>query len=146
MLDCTAQVCPRKTAAPSRREVAEKIAQFDTLDSPWTSCRQIAGQLDVPARTVYHWVRRERTLIENSSCPKSVARFLETPEGLDFLHRLFMAAHLVFGQAGDCGLRNLGWFFKLSGLDVFIASSYGAQQAVAEELESLLVRFGEEED
>ena len=145
-LDCTAQVCPRKTAATSRREVAEKIAQFDTLDSPWTSCRQIAGQLDVPARTLYHWVRRERTLIENSSCPKPVARFLETPEGLEFLHRLLMAAHLVFGQAGDCGLRNLGWFLKLSGLDAFIASSYGAQQAVAEEMESLLVRFGEEED
>ena len=75
-----------------------------------------------------------------------MARFLETPEGLDFLHRLFTAAHLVFVQASDCGLRNLGWFLQLSGLDEFIAPSYGAQQAVAEEMESLLVRFGEEED
>jgi hypothetical protein len=75
-----------------------------------------------------------------------VARLLETPEGLDFLHQLFTAAHLVFVQASDCGLRNLGWFLQLSGLDEFIAPSYGAQQAVAKELESLLVRFGEEED
>jgi hypothetical protein len=75
-----------------------------------------------------------------------VTRFLETPEGLDLLHRLFTAAHLVFVQASDCGLRNLGWFLKLSGLDTFIAPSYGAQQAVAEEMESLLVQFGEEED
>jgi len=145
-LDCTARCCPEKSTAPSRREVAEKIAQFDALDSPWTSCRRIAGQLDVPARTLYHWVRRERTLIENSSWPEPVTRFLETPEGLDFLHRLFTAAHLVFVQAGDCGLRNLCWFLELSGLDAFIAPSYGAQEAVAEELESLLVRFGEEED
>jgi hypothetical protein len=145
-LNFTAQACPQKPATLSRREVAEKIAGFDALDSPWTSCRHIAGQLDVPPRTLYHWVRRERTLIENSSWPEPVARFLETPDGLDLLHRLFTAAHLVFVQASDCGLRNLCWFLKLSGLEEFIAPSYGAQQAVAEEMESLLVRFGEEED
>jgi len=126
--------------------MAEILVQFDTLDSPWTSCRRIAGQLDVPTRTLHRWVRRERTLIETSPWPESVTRFLETPEGLDFLHRLFTAAHLVFVQASNCGLRNLGWFFRLSGLDAFIAPSYGAQQAVAEELESLLARFGKEED
>ncbi len=131
-LDCTARCRPKNSTAPSRREVAEIIVQFDTLDSPWTSCRRIAGQLDVPARTLHHWVRRERTLIKNSPFPKSVTRFLETPEGLDFLHRLFTAAQLVFVQASDCGLRNLGWFLQLSGLDAFIAPSYGAQQAVAE--------------
>ena len=145
-LDCTVEFCPKKPPALSRRGVAEKIVQFDTLASPWTSRRRIAGQLDVPARTLCHWVRRERTLIENSSWPKRVARFLETPEGLDFLHRLFTAALLVFVEVNDCGLRNLRWFLELSGLDEFIAPSYGAQQAVAEELESLLVRFGEEED
>ena len=145
-LDCTATCCPQEPPTWSRRGVAEKMAQFTTLDSPWLSCRQIAGQLDVPARTLHHWMRRERALIENSSWPKSVARFLETPGGLDFLHRLFTAAHLVFVQANDCGLRNLSWFLELSGLDEFIAPSYGAQQAVAEEMESLLIRFGQEED
>ena len=144
--DCTARCCPKEPLAQSRRGVAEKIAQFDTLSSPWTSCRRIAGQLEVPARTLHHWVHRNRRLIARSSWPKRVARFLESPEGLDFLHRLFTAAHLVFVQATDCGLRNLCWFLRLSGLDEFIAPSYGAQQAVAEELESLLVRFGEEED
>jgi hypothetical protein len=145
-LDCIAQCCPLEPPTRSRWGVAEKLAQFDTLDSPWTSSRQIAGQLKVPARTLHHWVQRERALIENSSWPKPVARFLETPEGLDFLHRLFTAAHLVFVEANDCGLRNLSWFWHLSGLDEFIAPSYGAQQAMAEEMESLLIRFGEEED
>lgn len=145
-LDCTARCCPQEPPTRSRRGVAQKMAQFQTLDSPWTSARQIAGQLDLPARTLYYWIHRERALIENSSWPKSVAQFLETPAGLDFLHRLFTAAHLVFVQANDCGLRNLSWFLQLSGLAEFIAPSYGAQQAVAEEMESLLIRFGQEED
>jgi hypothetical protein len=145
-IDFTAGCCPKEPSVQSRREVAEKIAQFDTLNSPWTSCRQIAGQLEVPARTLHHWVHRERTLIATSSLPTGTARFLETPEGVDLLHRLLTAAHLVFVQASDCGLRNLDWFLQLSGLNEFIAPSYGAQQAVAEEVESLLVRFGEEED
>jgi len=145
-LDCTARCCPWEPPAWSRRGVAEKIAQFNTLDSPWTSARQIAGQLHVPVRTLHHWIHREWALIENSSWPKRVARFLETPEGLDFLHRLLTAAHLVFVEANDCGLRNLSWFLELSGLDEFIAPSYGAQRAVAEEMESLLIRFGQEED
>jgi hypothetical protein len=145
-LDCTPRGCPAKPSTSSCRRAAEKTAQFDTLDSPWTSCRQIAGQLDVPARTLHHWVRQRQRRIENSPWPQPVAEFLETPEGLDFLHQLLVAAHVVFVQASDCGLRNLCWFLKLLGLDAFLASSYGAQQAVAEELESLLIRFGEEED
>lgn len=145
-LDCTSSPDPKALQCPSRREVAEKMAQFNARNSPWTSRRRIAGQLDVPARTLHHWVRRQRRLIGNSSWPQPVTRFLETPEGLDFLHRLFTAAHLVFVQACDGGLRNLGWFLELSGLDEFIAPSYGTQQVVAKEMESLLVRFGEEED
>ena len=88
--------------------VAEKMAQFETLDSPWTSPRQIAGHLDVQTRTLHYWIHREWALIENSSWPKNVAQFLETPDGLGLLHRLFTAAHLVFVQANDCGLRNQG--------------------------------------
>jgi hypothetical protein len=145
-LDCTDRSCPKEPLAQSRRGVAEKIAQFDRLASPWTSCRQIAGQLEVPPRTLLHWVHRKRRLVANSFWPEDVARFLETPAGLDLLHRLFTAAHVVFVQASDCGLRNLCWFLRLSGLDEFIAPSYGAQRAVAEEMESLLVRFGAEED
>jgi hypothetical protein len=64
---------------------------------------------------------------------------------VNFLQRLVATAHLVFVQGNDCGIRNLCYFLELSGLDNFVASSYGAQHAVAEQIESLLVRFGEEE-
>jgi hypothetical protein len=126
--------------------VAEKIAQFQALDAPGVSCRGIAGQLEVPARTLHHWVRRKRRSIKKSPLPKATARFLETPEGVDFLHRVFSAVHLVFVQGCDCGLRNVSWFLQLTGLDAFIAPSYGAQQAAAKNMESLLVCYGGEED
>jgi hypothetical protein len=81
-----------------------------------------------------------------SRWPSQVVQFFESPDGLAFLHVLLTAAHLVFVQANDCGIRNLCWFLELSGLDEFIAPSYGAQQAVAQQMESLLIVFGEEED
>jgi hypothetical protein len=84
--------------------------------------------------------------MKHSRWPPQVVQFLESTDGLAFLHVLLTAAHLVFVQANDCGLRHLSWFLVLSGLDEFIASSYGAQQAVAQEMESLLSGFAEEED
>jgi hypothetical protein len=145
-LDCTARRGVEEPAGATRREVAEKVAEFKALRCRWVTRQWIAGRLGVPTRTLRHWDHQEWTRIRNSPWPEPVARFLETPEGLDLLHRLFTAAHLVFVQGSDCGLRNLGWFLRLSGLDAFIAPSYGAQQVVAKEMESLLVRFGEEED
>jgi hypothetical protein len=59
---------------------------------------------------------------------------------------MLTVAHLVFVQANDCGIRNLCAFLELSGLDEFIASSYGAQQTVAQQMESLLIAFGKQED
>jgi len=145
VFDCTGAGSGQESRTWSRRGVAEKMAGFKALDSPWSSCQQIAAQLKVPPRTLRYWVHRDWALSQRTSWPKSVVHFLETPEGVDFLHRLFTAAHLVFVQANDCGLRNLSWFLDLSGLDEFIAPSYGAQQVVAEEMESLLIRFGQEE-
>jgi hypothetical protein len=145
VLDSTVSPRPQESPDWSRRRVAEKIAAFERWDSPGTSCRQIAERLDVPARTLHHWVRRKRIVIESSPWPSAVAGFLETPAGLGFLQRVLAAAHVVFVEASDCGLRQLCWFLELSGLEAFIAPSYGAQQAVAQEVETLLVRFGQEE-
>ena len=145
-VDCIASPPRQEPSVRCRWEIANTMAQAKGLESPWASSRQIAGELDVPPRTLNYWVHREWNLINNSSWPTPTVRFCESPEGTEFLHQLVTAAYLVFVEATDCGLRNLSWFLKLSGLSEFVASSYGAQQAVAEELESLLIRFGEEED
>lgn len=145
-IDYTDPTFGQEQPTQTRLFVAEQLEQFEKLDSPWTSCRQTAGQLGLPARTLHHWVREKRASIRNSSWPLPVARFLESPDGLCFLHELLTAAHLVFVQANDCGIRSLCWFLELSRLDEFIAASYGTQRAVAEEMESLMIRFGEQED
>jgi hypothetical protein len=54
--------------------------------------------------------------------------------------------HLVFAEANDCGLRSIGWFLELSGLDEFLPASYGAQQDFAARLEKLLAEFSEQEE
>jgi hypothetical protein len=122
--------------------VAEKIAQFDSLNSPWTSCRRIAGQMEVPARTLHHWVRRERTLIANSSWPKRDA-VSETPRA-----DLSIDSSPLRIWCSSGGRLRLATCVGSSGSVVgrihrlFLWSPTGG----GGELESLLVRFGEEED
>jgi len=144
--DCTAGVALLKRGVSTRVVAAAALAEFDRLDSAWTSRHRIARQLRVPDSTLRYWLRRRWSEMKHSRWPPQVVQFLESPDGLTFLHVLLTAAHLVFVQANDCGLRHLSWFLELSGLDEFIASSYGAQQGVAQEMESLLSRFADEED
>jgi hypothetical protein len=129
-----------------RLVAAEAVEEFEWLDSPWTSCSEISRRLGVPDSTLRHWVRTRWRRMKDSQWPGDTVRFLESPDGLAVLHRILTAAHLIFVQANDCGIRNLCAFLELSGLDEFIASSYGAQQAVAQQMESLLIAFGEQED
>lgn len=129
-----------------RLVAAEAVEEFERFDSPWTSCSEISRRLDVPDSTLRHWVRTRWRRMKDSQWPGDTVRFLESPDGLAVLHRILTAAHLIFVQANDCGIRNLCAFLELSGLDEFIASSYGAQQAVAQQMESLLIAFGEQED
>lgn len=145
-LHFTLVVSPQEQPVSPRVVAAEAVEQFDRFDAPGTSCSQIARRLDVPDSTLRHWLRTRRRRMKHSQWPAKTVQFLESPDGLSVLHRMITAAHLTFVQADDCGIRSLCAFLELSGLDEFIASSYGAQQAVAHQMESLLVQFGEEED
>jgi hypothetical protein len=136
----------REQAVAPRLAASEAVKQFEQLDSPWTSCSEIARQLDIPDTTLRHWVHTRWQQMKDSQWPANTVRFLESSEGLAVLHRLVTAGHLVFVQANECGIRNWCAFLQLSGLDEFIAASYGAQQVVAQQVESLLGQFGKEED
>lgn len=129
-----------------RLRVAENLWLFDQLDCWQTSTSGIARRLDVPRSTMRGWRDRRDQRLASRRWPVEIVRFFESPEGLTLLHRLLTALHLVFVQANDCGIRNLCWYLKLSGLDEFVASSYGAQQEMAREMESLLGAFGQQED
>jgi hypothetical protein len=77
--------------------------------------------------------------------PAVSVEFFESPEGLEFLDRLLVAARLVFCEAGPCGTRRLCKFLQLSGLDYFVAASYGSQHKFGIELQRALVEFAEQE-
>ncbi len=51
-IDCIESHSPQEPSVWSRWETASVMTQFKGLDSPWTSPRCIAAQLNVPARTL----------------------------------------------------------------------------------------------
>jgi hypothetical protein len=65
--------------------------------------------------------------------------------GLAFLHRLVIAFHLVCVEVGACGIRLVCLFLRLTGLDRFVAASYGAQQRVNRQIEEAIVDYGQRE-
>lgn len=125
---------------------AHLLEQATKIGCWWHSPRQVAQQLGVPESSFRDCCQRQQRRRQHSRCPRALFEFCESPQGLEFLHRLLVALHLVFAEANDCGLRNIGWFLELSGLDEFLPASYGAQQSFAAHLETLLAEFGREED
>jgi hypothetical protein len=130
----------------SRVRSARILQAAQNMGFWWRSPRQVAMHLGVSDNTLRFQLRRHEELIRDSELPPAVVRFLESPEGIQFLHTLLVALHLVFVLANDCGLRAVRWFLRLTGLDKFIASSYGAQQSFAAELETKLADYGREEE
>jgi hypothetical protein len=128
---CKPSEATQKSNAWSRQQIAERLDAFEAMDSPWISHARIARFLDVPRTTLEYWLKQRESLRRESNLPGEVIDFFESPIGLAFLHQLIGAAHLVFVQANDCGIRNLCWFLELSRLNTFVAASYGAQHAVA---------------
>jgi hypothetical protein len=137
----------RSTRRSWPRQVASaKQEQADRLDSPWMPVRQIAEVLNVPRSTLQDWRKQKQQLLQHSGLPLQVVEFFESSAGLSFLHQMLAAAHLVFGQVNNAGIRSICTFLELSGLHHFVAASYGSQQAAAEEIENQIVQFGQQED
>ena len=54
--------------------------------------------------------------------------------------------HFVITMQGTGSVRIVCSLLELSGLDQFVASSYGSQRAVTVEMEEAVVAYGEEEE
>ena len=61
------------------------------------------------------------------------------------MHRLVVAFHLVCVAVGACGMRLACLFLKLTGLDRFVAASYGAQQQVTRQVEDAIGAYRQAE-
>jgi len=125
----------------NRTERAERFEQYRELQAQGVSQRQAAQQLTVPRSTLQAWQTHRDSLDEH---PAVVAFFHSVP-GLAFLHRLVLGIHLVCTEVGACGIRLVCLLVQLTGLDRFVAASYGAQHQVNRQVEEAIVAYRHEE-
>jgi hypothetical protein len=118
-----------------------QAAEAELAKNELGSHRQVAAQVGIPRSTLQYWQQRQEAL---AAMPAVVA-FFESPEGLVLLHRLLVAAHVVITLLGIGGIRLVCVWLELTGLNRFVAASYGAQQQVGTVLETATVRFGQQE-
>src|SRR5215468_5446842 len=124
-----------------RLERADLFEQYRALRTQGLSERQAAKELKVPRTTLQAW----RIWHDSLDICAHVAEFFQSGPGLAFLHRLVIAFHLVCVEVGACGIRLVCLFLHLTGLDRFVAASYGAQQQVNRQVEQAIVAYGHTE-
>src|SRR5437870_478656 len=124
-----------------RFERADLFEQYLDLQAQGISQRQAAKRLQVPRSTLQAWHSWHDTL---DICPHVAACFQSGP-GLALLHRLIFALHLVCVEVGSCGIRWICLLLNLTGLDQFVAASYGAQQQVNRQVEHATVVYRQAE-
>ena len=132
---------PEKKTRWGRKQIAQKIAEFEKAYQNLPNQHQITGEIEIPRSTLQYWLKRKDSI---DAEPELIA-FFESPVGQAFLHRLVMAAHFVMTLGGSCGIRLVCLFLELTGLYQFVADSYGAQHKVSLDIEKSVVEFGKEE-
>ena len=124
-----------------RFERADLFEEYRELRAQGISERQAAKELKVPRTTLQAWRLWHDSL---DICPH-VAEFFQSGPGLAFLHRLVVAFHMVCVEVGACGIRLVCLFLHQTGLDRFVAASYGAQQQVNVQIEQAIVDYDQSE-
>ncbi|MBF0315818.1 MAG: hypothetical protein HQK52_20520 [Oligoflexia bacterium] len=97
--------------------------------------------VDVPRSTLQEWARWGEHLDDDPL----VISFFDSPQGVAFLHRFTTALHFVFIEHCATGIRNIPIFLELSGLDKYIASSYGTQQQINLSVKKAIIEYAENE-
>jgi Family of unknown function (DUF6399) len=125
----------------TRLDTAQALHGFHDPGRPPDSQREFAREAGLPRSTLQYWVQRR----QHPDLDPDLVAFGTGPAGERFLRRLVLALHLVFHQAGACGLRPLTRFLQLTQLDRFVAASYGSHQALAARLQADLIAFADEQ-
>ena len=120
---------------------ADLFEQYRAWRDQGISERQAAQELRVPRTTLQAWRLWHDTL---DRCSHG-ADFFQSGPGLAFFHRLVIAFHLVCVAVGACGIRLVCLCLTLTGLNRFVAASYGAQQQVNVHIEQAMVTYGHDE-
>jgi hypothetical protein len=141
LIQDTQQRHPDSQPRWDRLERADLFEQYRELRTQGISERQAATELKVPRTTLQAW----RTWHDSLDICPHVAEFFQSGPGLAFVHRLVVGFHLVCVEVGACGIRLACLFLKLTGLDRFVAASYGAQQQVNCQVEEAMVAYRQTE-
>jgi hypothetical protein len=132
---------PERQPRWDRFERANRFEHYLELQAQGVSPRQAAQELQVPRTTLQAWRLWHDTL---DICPQ-VAEFFQKGPGLAFFHRIVIAVHLVCVEVGACGIRVVCLLLNLTGLNRFVAASYGAQQQVNRRVEETMVAYRQDE-
>ena len=136
---------PRTKAHRTALEISHKIIAFEEVlkigSKGFESERSVSTMLNIPNSTMQSWKNKKKS--ETPSGP--LATFIRTPEGIDFLQKIVMA--MAFSnKCGHGGIRGMQDFLHHSGLDEFVASSFGALQNFWVRCEDYILKFGEKEE
>jgi hypothetical protein len=137
----SATACRPAAFRRNRGATIQARHDFQHPDREVVSQRQFAHQTGVPRSTLQHWLRQA----QHPDLEPELVAFFESPVGYRFLRRLLLALHLVFHLAGPAGLRLLCRFLEQTGLDRFVAASFGSQQALAVRLQAQLIAYADQE-
>src|SRR5262245_28575642 len=124
-----------------RGDRARAHADFADPFQPPVSQRQYARENGMPRSTLGDWLRQA----DPAGVGSEVVAFFRSPPGEAFLADLVQAALLVFHHHNPCGLRPIGLFLRLAGLDAFVACSYGALYDFDQHVQGGLLAFEAEE-
>ena len=128
-------------AGRSRRERAAKLTQAKAGLQAGHSQHQVSKECEIPRTTLRRWCGRQPP----GEVPAVLAAFFESEEGLEWLHRQVIAAHLVITLLAGAGIRLVCRFLELSGLAPFVAISYGSQHKVNVALEEAVLAYSQQQ-
>ncbi len=137
----SATPCPPDAFRWNRGDITQARHDFHHPDGEVISQRQFAHQTGIPGATLHHWIRQVR----HPDLEPELVAFFESPIGYCFLRRPLLTLHLVFHLAGPAGFRLRCRFLELTGLDRFVAVTFGSQQALAVRLQAQLVAYADQE-
>ncbi|WP_300988887.1 hypothetical protein [Thiocapsa sp.] len=95
----------------------------------------MATEMGIARSTLRDWCGE----VPRGDPPTGLTAFARTPEGIDWLHRLVLAAHFSITLRAAGGTRLVSEFLELSGLSAFVGVSDGAQHALNVALETAVV-------
>ena len=133
-----------KEKKPSKYCSFDRTVQAKVLDDSITyTQRELAKQYAIPRTTLQHWIDRKEKL-KGKKDPK-VVDFFESSSGQAWLHKMALAAFIVFHKNGNSGTPDLHEFFEMSDVSTFVGISVSALQKISKTIDQKIVVFDNEE-